>query len=71
MPEKLSLSLLGKRYEISLEGVHPRTHKEFAWLSERSTLDVKELLRAYLEKCQECAEMQEALEKICDKLDQH
>lgn len=69
MSQKLTLYLLGKRYDVSLKGMHERTHAELAWLSEVDNLDLKVLLKAYLEKCQECAEIQERLESLCEKLE--
>lgn len=71
MSEKLSLTLSGKRYDISLEGIHPRVKAECAWLTTESTLTAKDLLRAYLEKCQESAQIHEMLENLEQKLDRN
>lgn len=68
IPAKLSVYLLGRHYEISTKGVSEGAYLKFAWL-ENQNVDVKELLKAYLQKCQECAKMEESLERLCDEIE--
>ncbi|MGP1450636.1 MAG: hypothetical protein ACTTJS_05885 [Wolinella sp.] len=69
-PQNLTISLLGRHYNIALSEVSERTFSEFAWLC-NGNLDPKELLKAYLSKCQECAEIKEALDSLCEKIEQY
>ncbi|RAX57684.1 hypothetical protein CCZ01_05195 [Helicobacter monodelphidis] len=68
MAQKLSITLMGRHYDISLLQAHPKVQEECGWLN--TNIDPKDLLRAYIAKCQECAELQSAIEDLSDNLEE-
>lgn len=69
MAQKLSTTLMGRKYDVSLIQAHPKVQEECEWLHNNS-VDVKELLKAYIQKCQECAELESTLESLSEHLDE-
>ncbi len=69
MAQKLSIILMGRRYDISLLEAHSGVQEQCAWLH-NGNIDIKDLLKAYIEKCQEYAELESQIENLSNQLEE-
>lgn len=67
--QKLTTTLMGRKYEVSLTQALPQVQEECEWLN-NANIDAKDLIKAYVQKCQECAELESSLEILSDHLDE-
>lgn len=66
----LDLVLNGKKMQINAACINKNAKDEIESLLLNPNLDIKELLKAYIQKTQECAEMQDKIQILLNKLDQ-
>ncbi|MDE6979394.1 MAG: hypothetical protein K2O85_07500 [Helicobacter sp.] len=69
MAQKLITTIMGRKYDVSLVQALPIVQEECEWLN-NSNIDIKDLLKAYIQKCQECAELESNLEILSEHLDE-
>ncbi len=67
---RLDLVLNGKKIQINIASINKNAKKEIEELLLKPHLDIKEILKAYIKKSQEYAELEDKVQNILDKLDQ-
>lgn len=72
MDSELSLDLVlnGKKMQVNIASINKNAKKEIESLLLKPHLDIKEILKAYIKKTQEYAELEDKIENILNKLDQ-
>ena len=67
---RADLILNGKRIQVSIEYMNKNAKNEVESLFSKQNLDVKDILKAYIKKAQEYAELEDRLRKLIIQLEQ-
>lgn len=70
MNYNLEFFISGNKIRISINNINPIAKEEVESFLSQKNLDIKDVLRAYIQKSQDFAELELKLEKILHKLDQ-
>lgn len=70
MESKLNIDLYlsGKKIQVNIVCINKKAKKEIETLLSKRDLDVKDILKAYIQKSQEYAELEDKLQNLIDKL---
>ena len=71
MDSRLSLDLYlsGKKIQINIVCINERAKKEIETTLAKRDLDIKDILKAYIQKSQEYADLEDRLQGIIDKME--
>lgn len=71
MDSKLNINLMlsGRRIQVNIASINKSAKKEIEALLNTQDLDVKDILKAYIQKCQEHAELEDKLQNIIIKME--
>ena len=67
---RADLILNGKKIQISIECINNNAKSEVESLLSKQNLDTKDILKAYIKKTQEYAELEDRLKKLTNQLEQ-
>ncbi|RDU58023.1 hypothetical protein [Helicobacter sp. MIT 99-5507] len=67
---RADLILNGKRIQISIECINKNAKSEVEALFAKQNLDIKDILKAYIKKAQEYAELEDKLRNLTNQLEQ-
>ena len=67
---RADLILNGKKIQISIECINKNANSEVESLLSKQNLDTKDILKAYIKKTQEYAELEDRLKKLTNQLEQ-
>ena len=67
---KADLMLNGKKIQISIECINKNAKIEVESLFSKPNLDIKDILKAYIKKTQEYAELEDRIEHLTNQLEQ-
>lgn len=65
----MDLCLGGKKIQINIAYINPNAKKEVESLLSKHNLDIKDLLKAYIQKTQEYAELEKEISNLLAKLE--
>lgn len=65
----IDLYLSGKKIQVNIVCINKKAKKEIEALLSKRDLDVKDVLKAYIQKSQEYAELEDKLQNLIDKLE--
>ena len=65
----LDLYLSGKKIQINIVCINERAKKEIETTLAKRDLDIKDILKAYIQKSQEYADLEDRLQGIIDKME--
>lgn len=65
----IELHLNGKKMQVNIACINNEARDEIAAFLSQRNLDVKDILKAYIQKTQEYAELKEELAKITHKIE--
>lgn len=65
----IDLYLSGKKIQVNIVSINKKAKKEIESLLSKRDLDVKDILKAYIQKSQEYAELEDKLQNLIDKLE--
>lgn len=71
MDSRLSVDLYlgGKKIQVNIACMNAHAKVEIETLLSKPNLDVKDILKAYIKKTQECAELEDELKNLIYKLE--
>ena len=71
MDSRLSLDLYlsGKKIQINIVCINERAKKEIETTLAKRDLDIKDILKAYIQKSQEYADLEDRLQNLIDKME--
>ncbi|MGX2983672.1 hypothetical protein [Helicobacter sp. 23-1045] len=71
MDSKLNINLLisGKKIQVNIASINKRAKSEIENVLSARDVDVKDILKAYIQKCQEYAEMEDRLQDLIGKME--
>ena len=71
MDSRLSLDLYlsGKKIQINIVCINERAKKEIEATLAKRDLDIKDILKAYIQKSQEYADLEDRLQNLIDKME--
>lgn len=61
--------LSGRRIQVNIASINKNAKKEIEALLNSQDVDVKDILKAYIQKCQEHAELEDKLQNIISKME--
>lgn len=65
----IDLYLSGKKIQVNIVSINKKAKKEIESLLSKRDLDVKDILKAYIQKSQEYADLEDKLQNLIDKLE--
>lgn len=65
----IDLYLSGKKIQVNIISINKKAKKEIESLLSKRDLDVKDILKAYIQKSQEYADLEDKLQNLIDKLE--
>ena len=65
----LDLYLSGKKIQINIVCINERAKKEIETTLAKRDLDIKDILKAYIQKSQEYADLEDRLQNLIDKME--
>ena len=71
MDSRLSLDLYlsGKKIQINIVCINERAKKEIETTLAKRDLDIKDILKAYIQKSQEYADLEDRMQNLIDKME--
>lgn len=71
MDSRLSLDLYlsGKKIQINIVCINEKAKKEIVATLSKRDLDIKDILKAYIQKSQEYADLEDRLQNLIDKME--
>lgn len=71
MDSRLSIDLYlsGKKIQINIVCINERAKKEIESTLLKRDLDIKDILKAYIQKSQEYADLEDRLQNLIDKME--
>ena len=66
----LNLVLNGRKIQINIACINKNAKNEIEALLLKPHLDIKEILKAYIQKSQECAELEDKIQNLLNKMEQ-
>ena len=71
MDSRLSLDLYlsGKKIQINIVCINEKAKKEIETTLSKRDLDIKDILKAYIQKSQEYADLEDRLQNLIDKME--
>lgn len=71
MDSKLNINLMlcGRRIQVNIASINKSAKQEIEALLNTQDLDIKDILKAYIQKCQEHAELEDRLQHIISKME--
>ncbi len=67
---KIDLYLAGKKMQVNIVCINEKAKREIESLLCARDLDIKDILKAYIQKSQEYAELEDKLQRLIDKIEQ-
>ena len=67
---RADLVLNGKKIQVSIECINKNAKNEVESLLSKSDLDIKDILKAYIKKTQEYAELEDRIKNLTNQLEQ-
>lgn len=65
----IDLYLSGKKIQVNIVSINKKAKKEIESLLSKRDLDIKDILKAYIQKSQEYADLEDKLQHLIDKLE--
>lgn len=65
----IDLYLSGKKIQVNIISINKKAKKEIESLLSKRDLDIKDILKAYIQKSQEYADLEDKLQNLIDKLE--
>ncbi len=66
----IDLYLGGKKIQVNIACININAKNEIELLLSKKNLDIKDILKAYIQKTQECAELEDNLADLIEKIEQ-